>query len=121
MTKPKTKIPPKAEEPGQTQPESQTTQPEASTPQEAEKPGKPDQPQPLSQLIQPTQPIQLKASTLKTYRTVYDRSLSQAVEKRQTNPDEPIEISSMDLVDDWTLRIGTCRPKTINMHRIALL
>ena len=100
------------------QPESQTTQPEASTPQEAEKP---DQTQLLSQPIQPIQPIQLKASTLKTYRTVYDRSLRQPVEKRQTNPDEPIEISSMDLVDDWTSGIGTCRPKTINMHRIALL
>ena len=87
------------------QPESQTTQPEASTPQEAEKPSQPDQPQPLSQ------PIQLKASTLETYRTVYDRSLPQAVEKRQTNPDEPIEISSMDLVDDWTSGIETCRPK----------
>ena len=88
------------------QPESQTAQPEAGTPQEAEKPG---------------QPIQLKASTLKTYSTVYDRSLRQPVEKRQTNPDEPIEISSMDLVDDWTLRIETCCPRTSNTHRSALL
>ena len=130
---PKANIPPKAEEPSQTQPESQTTQPEASTPQEAEKPGQPDQPQPLSQPIQPDQtqllsqpiqpiqPIQLKASTLKTYRTVYDRSLRQAVEKRQINPDEPIEISPMDLVDDWILGIGTCRPRTSNTHRSALL
>ena len=114
---PKANILPKAEEPGQMQPESQTAQPEAGTPQEAEKPG---QPQPLSQLIQP---IQLKASTLKTYSTVYDRSLRQTVKKRQTNLDEPIEISSMNLVDDWTSGIGTCCPKNDQHapHRIALL
>ena len=51
---------------------------------------------------------------------MYDRSLRQAVEKRQTNPDEPIEISPMDLVDDWISGIGTCRPRTSNTHRSAL-
>ena len=51
---------------------------------------------------------------------MYDRSLRQAVEKRQINPDEPIEISPMDLVDDWISGIGTCRPRTSNTHRSAL-
>lgn len=66
-------------------------------------------------------PVELKASTIKTYRIVYDRCMRKAITKREINPDEPVQITPLDLVEDWLLTVGSCRPQTANTQRSALL
>lgn len=66
-------------------------------------------------------PVELKASTIQTYRIVYDRCMRKAIAKREINPDEPVQITPLDLVEDWLLTVGSCRPQTANTQRSALL
>lgn len=69
----------------------------------------------------PANYVQLKASTIKTYEVVYRRCLRKAIEKRQVNCDEPIQITAMDLVDDWIENSKVYSPRTSLTQRSALL
>jgi integrase len=66
-------------------------------------------------------PVTLKDSTIKTYKTIYDRRYRRALDKREVNPDEPVIITPMDLVNDWITDIGVNRPKTANLERAAII
>lgn len=64
---------------------------------------------------------ELKASTIKTYKALYERATRRAISKRESNPDEPVQISPMDIVDDWIDAQDQPKNKTGNILRSAIL
>ena len=63
----------------------------------------------------------MSASSLNTYQTVYKRCTRKAIEKRQTSCDDGLQITAMDLVDDWIDDSEKYRPGTSLTHKSALL
>src|SRR2546427_11668351 len=71
--------------------------------------------------MQDTTKKQLKASTLETYSTIYNRCYRKAIAARQVSPDDPVMVTNEDLVDDWYAWATEMRPNTANMQRAALI
>ena len=69
----------------------------------------------------PQIPLKLKASTINTYTTIYERSMRNSTKKRQTTPDDCFLVDPIDMVKDWMATIGENKPRYANTERSALL
>ena len=57
-----------------------------------------------STLIEPQPGAKLKASTVLTYTTIYERSMRNSVKRRQTTPDDPVSVTPLEMVEDWLVQ-----------------
>lgn len=65
--------------------------------------------------------VPLGANTLKTYTALYERAQRVALAKRQTSPEDHVEITPADLVNDWFTSLDATSLKTANTQRAAII